>query len=159
VKNNITSVSSIEGNEYTIEFSPFAKENVPGNVKLIITDINLKFVGNIKQVNNAGTLNMISSGIFDVLKSDKNMALYFYCDNTDIDRRNQSISPQKYRSLLFSKMFERFLLIRKRNDYIDEPIILIGKDEVEHYIHIISHKDNECQINILKTEIKKMENK
>jgi len=149
-------VTTIEGYEYLLEFSSFNNIYTPKNVDIEIVDITLKLVKGNYQVNNAGTLSLISFIVSDFMESN-DVILYFYCDVKDIKRRNNAISPQKYRSLLFSKIFEKELNHNKNADsYVNKIIILKDTHDDEHYIHLISKSKNEAQINTIILELNKL---
>ena len=80
---------------------------------------------------------MIFGFIAGFLLDNENAILYFYCDDiNEINRRNHDITPQKYRSRLFSRMSDRDI-----------------------YIHIISRESHLDYANIIRTTIEDMEHK
>ncbi|MGN1156629.1 MAG: hypothetical protein ACI4TK_10660 [Agathobacter sp.] len=87
-------------------------------------------------------LDNISSVIANVFIENKNSILFFYCDDlNEIPRcRTRNISPQEYRSNLFSLMFERYVTkhgiqsvhdVTIRVNAIDHPLFFhfISRDE------------------------------
>lgn len=85
------------------------------------------------------TLMKIAEIINGIMKENENAMLYFYCDDMhDIERRNKSTSPQQYRSNLFSKMHERYIIENNITNIMNLPIIL--KADRDIYIHLIARE-------------------
>lgn len=122
------------GNEYLIkfeEFRDFDKFDLP------IVDVSLVFISGLLESNSLGDLFNISEIILDyILNSD--VILYYYCDHQDLKRRDESISPQKYRSDLFNSLFDR----KSLPDLVKSEIIIEDKDNGDHYISLIGVEKN-----------------
>lgn len=105
-------ISDNFGNEYLIRIEDC--QNLPdeimkelGNIKIL--DITLERISG-EQYTNSGILSKISTFIAGVLLDNENAMLYFYCDDVhDVKRRDMEITPQKFRSDLFSAMFIRYV--------------------------------------------------
>ncbi|MBQ0073924.1 MAG: hypothetical protein KBT34_06995 [Prevotella sp.] len=75
---------------------------------------------------------------------------YYVCDDlNEIPNANRSISPQEYRSRLFSRMFDRYINSHGVEGLVDTPIII--KDAVgnNQYVHIISRDIHIASVNYL----------
>ncbi len=99
-------------------------------------------------INNGYTLSLLAE-IMRKFISENNVILYCYCDHAEIVRsdKRQNTSPQEYRSLLFSAMFAK----QGNDDYVNQLIVI--NDKVDHYIHLISNKNNNKDIELLKREV------
>lgn len=149
----IIPINSSDGRKYLLKLSDFKKENLTDELLALnppqIVDIDLKLVANSDNgfKSSFGLLTQLSTIIFTFLE-ENNCILYFYCDDmNDIQRKDMSITPQAYRSMLFSKMFDRTTL-RRENEYINIPIFIKALEdgnEREIYMHLIaSHKHSNC---------------
>ena len=123
-------ISDNFGNEYLIRIEDC--QNLPdeimkelGNIKIL--DITLERISG-EQYTNSGILSKISTFIAGVLLDNENAMLYFYCDDVhDVKRRNMKITPQKFRSDLFSAMFIRYVKAKSLKDIVDTTITVIVK--------------------------------
>lgn len=92
----------------------------------------------------------ISAIIAGILEENQNLILYFYCDDrNDIPRRNSHESPQRFRSRLFSTMFDKYVQTHHEINFINTPIN-IRSNENDIYIHLISRKSQVAHIEGLK---------
>lgn len=83
-------------------------------------------------------LNTISDFIARVFLSNKNLILYYYCDDVNqIPNSNHQIQPQEYRNRLFSAMINRYIC-NCNNSIVDTPITIIDAVGNAQYIHFIS---------------------
>ena len=137
-------IRAVNGNEYLVRIESFNREMLPDDVKELlgsieILDISLERVsGNTPTSPNV--LFDISNFIAGVLNDNPETILYFYCDDIhDVDRRNRSITPQKYRSQLFSSMFDRYTQSHDISDIINTPLEF--KIDRDVYIHFISKRE------------------
>ena len=79
----------------------------------------------------------ISAIIYRLFENNENVILYFFCDDlNEIPCTHKNMSPQAYRSSLFSAMFERF--VRKQDvcdvDNVSISIEALGRTEYLHFI-------------------------
>ncbi len=141
-------LTSDKGDEYVVRLSSFNKSLFPDEVSTIIKDLDIadivleKISGEHKI--DINTLFQISHIVWNFINDNENMVLYFYCDDMkDLPRskKNSILSPQHYRSTLFSRMFDRFMASNYIKDFINLPIIIKVKDR-DIYIHLISRKGN-----------------
>ncbi|QPH40645.1 hypothetical protein [Pedobacter endophyticus] len=145
-KKKIIPLTTKEGHNYLIQFEFIGKEHIPQSVKADVVDVLISVENNVG-INNGSTLSQFASILKEFLV-ENNVVLYCYCDHAEIIRaRKQSMSPQEYRSKLFSAMFDK----QNNSDYINQLIII--NDEVDHYIHLISLKENEEDVVLLRNEV------
>ena len=86
-------------------------------------------------------LSEMSEIIFRLFNNNENIIIYFFCDDlNEIPNTQKKVSPQAYRSRLFSSMFERFVRKQKIDDIenISISIEALGRTEYLHFI-IRSH--------------------
>ena len=81
-----------------------------------------------------------------------NSVLTYLCDPvSEVERHNNNLSPQQYRSNLFSKLFEYYTISHRIEDFID-GIIHIEEKSTENggiYAHFIYHKNLKPQIEVI----------
>lgn len=146
-----------EGHEYFIQFSLFNQEVLPATYNIDIIDLVITLVDDKRNgFNSASTLFQISACIKEYLE-DNNVVLYCYCDNKHIDRNKNKahLSPQQYRSMLFSKMFDK----GDDKTYTNSLIVIGDPANQDHYIHLISKKSNQTMIDVIAADIKGFDNK
>ena len=146
------SISSKSNDEYRIILSPFNQDIIPCEVRKSIRDIEGENPTDI------GILLKISDIIGKVLNDNNNLILYFYCDDMhDIPRRDKALTPQKFRSLLFSRMFDKYISSNSIINIINTPIEI--KADRHIYIHLISRACHLEHVNAIKSTIMEMESK
>lgn len=116
-------ISTDDGDEYLVLIESFEKSILPDDIiemlnNIEIVDITLERVSGV-HATKPDILFEISNFVAGFLLDNENTILYFYCDDMhDIVRRNQSLTPQKFRSDLFSKMFERYSLSHEKVHFV-----------------------------------------
>lgn len=158
------SINSKSDDEYRIILSPFNLDIIPCEVRELlgddieIVDVTLE---RIKGTNptDIGILLKISNIIGEILNDNENLILYFYCDDMhNISRReSRAVSPQKFRSDLFSRMFDKYILSNKITNMINTPIEI--KADRHIHIHLISRDIHFNYVNAIKNAIMEMESK
>lgn len=157
------SIHSKSDDEYRIILSSFDLDIIPCEIReqfgdsIEIVEVTLK---RAKENNPTGIeiLLKISNIIGEVLNDNENMILYFYCDDMhDIARRDKALTPQKFRSTLFSRMFDKYILSNGITDMINTPIEI--KADRHIYIHLISRDTHLEYVNAIKSAIVEMESK
>jgi hypothetical protein len=142
-----------EGHQYLIEFF-ITNELIilPESIDIKIANVAITLISGAG-MNNASTLFQIS-GIMKEYLNQNDVVLYCYCDQKEIARgvKNITISPQRYRSLLFSRMFDR----KNDDNFINNPIIIADEVHGDHYIHLISKKSNQSNIHAIEKELMKL---
>ena len=90
-------------------------------------------------------LSEISNTIKRLFLENEHIILYYYCDDLhglDYVRDHREMSPQKYRSELFSAMFQRAVNKSNKSEINDETICIdaVGWDIYLHLIYRCKHK-------------------
>lgn len=150
VFDQVIPLSTIEGHRFLIKFA--VANNIIGFHDTVVVDVVIVLVVNGTGINNASTLFQIAKIIKDYLDCN-DVVLYCYCDNIEIVRgkRHLHLSPQKYRSLLLSKMFDK----RADINYINSSIIINDQINGPHHIHLISRRSNYKYVEIIEKELLK----
>lgn len=101
-------------------------------------------------------MNKIGSELQRVLEVNPNIILYIFCDfnarNIRINNFNKNISPQEYRSRLFSTLFTRKMRQGNRNNF-QNKVHVVDFDGDVYYIHLIYPEHLAQQANLLKESI------
>ena len=111
--------------------------NDPLTLTLVFYDVTLVRISGDDTVG-IKTLNAICDVLFRFMNDNETAVLCFYCDDlTDIDRNHTELSPQEYRSRLFSRMFDMYV---RTNDIIDlvNYSIKIEDDGTPRFAHFIT---------------------
>lgn len=149
-------IRAVNGDEYLVQIESFNTSMLPDHLKetlgsIKISDISLNRVSGYNPTN-PSVLFDISNFIAGFLNDNPGTILYFYCDDIhDVDRRDKSITPQKYRSQLFSRMFDHYTKSHNVDNLINTPLeIKAGKDV---YIHFISKREHLAYVDAIKDVI------
>ncbi|PLK45476.1 hypothetical protein [Emticicia sp. TH156] len=135
------------GNDYLIKFKKFINLD---NIGIDIVDVSLI------AANYHLSPNTITSfkGIAQIIKKyllEHNVILYYYCDTSEVSRRDSSISPQLFRSKLFWCLINRY----NSEDFYCKDIV-IEDPEGNHYICLIAKEYSETQFNAISREIDRL---
>lgn len=113
--------------------------------------------GREESVTSISLLTEISNSITLFVLQHPNAILYYQCDDMDDvpmnpKKKKSGMSVQKYRSMLFSLLFEKqtkFLPL----DVVNVPIFFdfMGQDT---YIHILAREEHLCFVDIIKNDIR-----
>lgn len=103
------------------------------------------------------TLWEISNSIFRCIKQNDKAVLFYFCDDMNeipvIGKGKEDMWPQEYRSLLFHKMFQRYVMQNHvSEDYVDISVV-INEDSRPLYMHFISRSEHVHYVNMLKEYI------
>lgn len=86
------------------------------------------------------TLSIVSRTLANFLMDNEDAILCFYCDDlTEVLRHNRKVSPQEYRSNLFSKMFERYTKANKVSGFVNHVVKIVDKG-TPRFAHFISRE-------------------
>lgn len=149
-------IRAVNGDEYLVRVDSFDRTMLPNDINemlgsIKILDISLERVSGCNPTN-PSVLFDISNFIAGVLNDNPETILYFYCDDIhDVDRRDRSITPQKYRSQLFSKMFDHYTHAHDIDDIINTPLEF--KTDRDVYIHFISKREHLKYVDAFKDKI------
>ena len=153
-------ISSKEGDDYLIRIESIDKNIILPDFEIssLLNNIEILEIS-LERVNGNnhtefGILHSISECIANVLMENANSILYFYCDDIHPipNSRNRGISSQKYRSQLFSGMFDRYVHSKDLDDIRNIPLE-IKLPEREIYIHLIARTTHFDEVNIIKDVI------
>lgn len=139
---------SIEGHEYLIKLESLDKTIFPSDLDIEVVGVILEVVNDLKIPNSRTTLNALSRIIINFLNENDNIVLYYLCDKdcdiiSRMHPRREGVTPQEYRNMIFSKMFECAFRNSNENQYIDKPIEINSEDEI-YYIHLIC-RNHHCK--------------
>lgn len=153
---------TIDGDEYLVLIESLTKSILPDGIIAALEGIDIFNVAlervSGECITNPNILFDISNFIAGFLLDNENSILYFYCDDiNDIPRRNKSITPQKYRSDLFTKMFDRYTKTHSMEVFVDNPIEF--KIDREVYIHLIARNALLPHVNVIKEALIEMSSK
>ena len=133
--NKIISFTNSCGNKYLVEFKLVSSFD---ECPLPIVDISLVSTDERNKMNQLKDLFLIISNVSDYLDG-KEVILYYYCDTREIARRDKNVSPQEYRSNLFSKLFD----YSKRVDLVLRTVkIKDTENNMYHFISLITNFSN-----------------
>lgn len=158
------SIETRKGDEYRImlidaDISVLAKEirDVIEEKQLDISEI---IIDRIK--GGASTtqeiLHTISGRIADLFASNKNLILYYSCDDVNpipsrnVKGSNKDIPVQEYRSRLFSYMFESYMESHQVSGFSNTPIIIDGEGYLQ-YMHLIARSNHQSTVDLIKNDV------
>lgn len=132
-----------KGDQLRVALSYYDAETIqtltydPLTLSLIFYDVTLIRVSGDKTVN-LKSLKEICERLYRFLSENDSVVLCFYCDDqTDVIRHDVDLTPQEYRSRLFSKMFEMYIKSKKITDYVNY-IIKIDDNGMPRFVHFIT---------------------
>ena len=111
--------------------------NDPLMLTLVFYDVTLVHVSGENTID-VKTLTTISDVLYRFMNENDNVVLCFYCDDlTEVARHNKRITPQEYRSRLFSRMFDMYV---KKNDLSDivNYCVRIEDNDNPRFAHFIT---------------------
>lgn len=105
--------------------------------------------------NTPKTLFELSNIVLDYLVNN-NVVLYYYCDISPLYIRNTrqiTMSTQEYRSILFSKVFER----SNPGNYREKTVRISDPENGDHFTTLIFHEENQNIIEEIEEDLKSLE--
>lgn len=106
-------------------------------LSLVFFDVTLVRVSGSDYVG-YGVLKAVSEVLHRFMNENENAVLCFYCDDlSDVERRHGDMSPQEYRSRLFSRMFDIYVKTHRISHLVNYQII-IDDDALQRYVHFIT---------------------
>ena len=106
-------------------------------------------------------LHIISHMLFDFIDRNPGNIIYFYCDDfNEIPRskNHRSLSPQEYRSRLFSMLFDHEARQHSADGFIDD-ILSFTFDGKTRFIHLIYGTGNSEKAELLKDRFETLKSK
>ncbi len=89
----------------------------------------------------------VSDILAKFMEENDNAVLCFYCDaDTDVPRNHTKMSPQEYRSNLFSRMFEMYIRSKSLKHFVNHRIEIENTEnplntQFAHFICRTEHKE------------------
>lgn len=143
--------STEEGYEYLASFIKFTANGI--NYGIPIIDISIVLVNGEIEYNSFKTFSKFANIINDYLEQH-NVILYYYCDTAPIKMRmtrKENLSPQEFRSKLFSLIFEQ----RNLSNYILREIRINDSERGYDFTCLISHQNNTDKIQLIENDLLK----
>jgi len=102
---------------------------------------------------NVVILSQITNLIAKIFEQNKHFILYFFCDDlNDVARRRKDFSPQEYRSILFTRMIEKYIADNRISD-IEHTIVFIDSSGWKNYIHFVYRSNLKAIVDLLQADI------
>lgn len=155
----IANITSTKGDEYRLRLSSSGSRFLSEEIRLKVSpsiDILTIELERIKGQMPTGhaVLAQIEKIIADTFMQHSDSIICFICDFlSPIPATRKKIPAQQYRSLLFTKMFERYLSLHSIEDVMQSVLTIEGIDE-EYYIHIIARNKHVSYVNLLSEDIR-----
>lgn len=122
----------------SVELNTFLSKEVAAKVseQVEVVEVCLERIRG-KKTTNIAVLMQIAKMIANFFKQNEDVILYFFCDDlNDIPRRQTDLSPQKFRSRLFSQMYSRYTSMSNITE-IQNVSICIDSSGWKNYIHFL----------------------
>ena len=106
-------------------------------------------------------LRLISRMLFDFMADNPDNIIYFYCDDfNELPRsgRHARMSPQEYRSRLFSALFDDETRRHGAGLYVDD-VLTFDVDGDTKFIHLIYATANAAKAKVLKDAFDRLKSK
>lgn len=148
--------TSTVGSQFLINFKEFESQE---DFSISVIDVSLILVEAKEQAIGMKDLIAISRIIRDFLNENK-VVLYYYCDHSSddifISERHVDMPPQKFRSNLFSSIFN-FIDV----SYFVKDQIIIGDEDSNdaHYISLITKEEDKSGITEISIKVQEMNDK
>ena len=146
------------GDHLKVALSNYDKQNVeifskdPAILNLDFYNVSLERKTRHSKFLNPHILIEVCNTLYNFMTENPNSVLTYICDPTsEIERNHNCLSPQQYRSKLFSKLFEYFTFSNRIEDFIDD-ILNIEDNSTDNggvYAHFIYHKKLKPQIKVI----------
>lgn len=140
-------IQSTKGDHLRVALSYYDKESLqtftedPLVLTLVFYDVTLvRMSGN--GIVGIKALKAVCDILYRFMKENETAVLCFYCDDlTDVARRHSYLTPQEYRSQLFSRMFDMHIRSNKNENLINYQVKLNsgGDTRFAHFIAAEKH--------------------
>ena len=147
-------IKSAEGDLIRVALSYYDAESVgmfssnPSILSLVFYDVTLIRVDGDKYIGYK-ILSAVSDTLARFLNENEDAVLCFYCDDqTDVARNHKDISPQEYRSRLFSGMFDRYMKFNNELAFVNRCVKIEDSDDSNksRFAHFICRKEHESSV-------------
>ena len=159
MKETIVSITSAKGDEYRIRLSSldgkyfsqsFAQKTASD---IDVVTIELERIKGEMPTGHA-VLAQIEKTIAEIFLKQSNVVICFICDFlSPIPFTNKKMPAQQYRSILFIKMFERYISQHSIGN-IMQSVLTIGGFGEDYYIHIIAREEHVKYVNMISEDIR-----
>jgi len=108
-----------------------------------------------RYITGQGVLAAIESTIAEFFFRRDNVIICYYCDfiNPIPNTSKNTMPPQEYRSLLFEKMFQRYMRLHKITDIRLSVVEINGINE-KYYFHVIYRERHSIQASIISNDLR-----
>ena len=115
----------------------------PEALQLCIYDVSLVRKAG-KDMVGYNVLMRVARILADFMRENDEAVLCFYCDGvTELERHHKEISPQQYRSTLFSRLFEMYVHRFNVDDMVNYPVVIVDEDPWKsQFAHFICRKNH-----------------
>lgn len=155
----IVNITSARGDEYRIRLSSsgnrFLSEEISQEVKRSVDILTIE-LERIKGQLPTGhvVLSQIERVIAEVFLQNPNAVICFICDFlSPIPSSKKQIPVQQYRSILFTRMFERYVSQNSVGSVVQSVLTISGIGE-DYYIHIIARSEHMRYVNMISDDIR-----
>ena len=159
MKQIVVSINTPKGDEYRIRLSSldgkyFSKEvyrEILKNVDVITIELE-RIKGSLPTGHIV--LAQIEEIIADTFLQHPNTVICFICDFlSPIPYTKKKIPAQQYRSMLFMKMFERYISQHSISGLM-QSVLTIGGIEEDYYIHVIARSEHIKYVSVINEDIR-----
>lgn len=147
-------IKSKEGDQIRVALSYYDSETVsmlssdPLTLTLAFYDVTL-----VREIGEGyvgyKVLSAVSETLARFLDENEDVVLCFYCDaQTEVKRSHSDISPQEYRSRLFSRMFDKYMKSHCLSNFINHRIKIedLVNPMNSQFAHFICRKEHEAAV-------------
>ena len=140
-------------NIYTVEDEYLVPETFQAIRGIELLTIDLGRVKGI-QYTSTKTIAAIVEEIAKIFKDNDHAVFCYYCDYTlPIPHTKKHITPQEYRSALFTRLYERYVITHDISDVNQQVVTVDGGDE-KYFIHFIFRDSASSYIPIISNDLK-----
>lgn len=157
-------ISTREGDEYRIMLSDADVYLLSEEVRNVLSENNIDvseiIIDRIKggQSTAQEVLHTITGRIADLFADNRNMILYYSCDDMNpipsrnMKGANRDLSVQEYRSKLFSYIFDSYMVSHQVSGFSNTPIIITGEGYAQ-FMHLIARDKHKLIVNRIKDDV------
>lgn len=146
-----------EGDHIKVALSYYDSESIrifsddPLTLTLVFYDVTLMRESGKGYVG-YNVLSAVSNTLARFMEDNEDAVLCFYCDaQTDVKRSHRTISPQEYRSKLFSIMFEKYTQEHHLANLVNHRVRMEidGNPLKSQFAHFICRKEHESAVDAI----------
>ena len=159
MKDIVVNISTGKGDEYHLRLSSAGGKYlsqevyrmIEGNIEILAVELE-RVRGNMPTGHIV--LSQIEKVIADTFMKYPNMIICYFCDFlSPIPATRKKIPAQQYRSILFTRMFERYVSQHSIGD-IMQSVLTIGGIGEDFYIHLIARSEHIKYVNMISEDIR-----